>query len=85
MSTQAMALAKWLPDIETQTPNSGDVVQVLSIPVNQSPITQFAPKGSGGGGGSGILATTTKVGQFLVSGPGPLFTPTWDDADGGRF
>jgi hypothetical protein len=84
MSTQAMALAKWLPDVETKTPNAGDVVQVLSIPVNESPVTQFAPA-SGGGGGGGILATTTKVGQFLVSGAGPLFTPTWDDADGGRF
>jgi len=84
MSTQAMALAKWLPDVETKTPNAGDVVQVFSIPVNESPVTQFAPKGSGGGSG-GILATTSVAGQFLVSGAGPTFSPTWSDADAGRY
>jgi hypothetical protein len=84
MSTQAMALAKWLPDIETQTPNGGDVVQVLAVPVNESPTTQFTPMGGGGGGGA-ALPRATAAGQFMLAGNGPTFNPTWGDGDAGRY
>ena len=87
MSSQALALATWLPDVESLTPNIGDVVQVVSVPVNHTPNTQFAAKGSGTGGGGGALSTlnATKQGQFVISGAGPTFALEMGDADGGRF
>jgi len=82
--SNALALAQWLPDIETMTPNSGDSVQVLAVPVNHTPVTQFAAAGTGGGGGT-LLPRATAVGQFLVAGTSATFAPVWADADAGRF
>jgi hypothetical protein len=83
--TNAFALALWLPDVQTNTPNSGDVVEVLAVPPGEVPQTHFAPNAGGGGGGGVSLPRATTSGQFLVAGTGPTYTPTWGDGDCGRF
>jgi hypothetical protein len=82
--TNAFALALWLPDVQTNTPNPGDAVQVTAVPPNEVPKTQFTPAGGGGGGGVS-LPRATNQGQFLTAGNGPAFSPTWTDADAGRY
>jgi len=84
MSSQALALAQWLPDVESLTPNSGDVVQVLAVPVNHTPVTQFTAGGTGGGGGT-LLPTATKAGQVMLAGTDARYSPIWGDIDGGNF
>lgn len=84
--SQALALATYLPDIITQTPNPGDVVEVSAVPVGKTPRTQFAANSSGGGSGGGVsLPKATTQGQVLIADVGPLFTPKWSDLDAGRF
>jgi hypothetical protein len=82
--SNALALSQWLPDIVTQTPNAGDVVQVLAVPVGEVPKTQFTAT-SGGGGGGASLPRATAAGQFMLAGNGPTFNPTWGDGDAGRY
>ena len=84
MSTQALAIATFIPDVIVNTPNPGDVVQVTAVPVGQTPNTQFSPAGSGGGGGVS-LPTATDAGLLLVTGPSPSYTPVWGGADAGRY
>jgi hypothetical protein len=83
--SNALALAQWLPDTETMTPNSGDVVQVLAVPVNHTPTTQFAAAGTGGGGGGTLLPTATKAGQVMLSGTDARYSPIWGDIDQGNY
>ena len=86
MASNALSLATWLPDIETQTPNPGDVVEVLQVPVNATPITQFtAVSGGTGGGGGAALPRATAQGQLVMSGAGPQFLLTVGDLDGSRY
>jgi len=85
MASNALSLATWLPDIVTNTPNPGDVVQVTQVPVAATPVTQFTPMGGGGGGGGAALPRATAQGQLVMSGAGPQFLLTVGDLDGSRY